>query len=82
MQDKINKYDAEGNRHGLWIVYHNGVLDYKGEYFHGKRHGSWTEYWDKDIIWYKGTYKNDKLFGYLIEYTTKGNLISKRFYAN
>lgn len=81
MQDNLNQFDADGKRHGLWIVYHNGVLDYKGEYIHGLRHGPWTEYWNNDIIWYKGTYNYDKLFGYLIEYTIIGNLTSKRFYA-
>jgi antitoxin component YwqK of YwqJK toxin-antitoxin module len=52
----------------------------KGEYIHGKKHGTWIGYHKDGSIWYKDTYDIGKLIGYSVQYWDY-KFIYKRFYA-
>ena len=68
----MNKLDENGNRHGLWEIYHyKSQLWFKGEYRHGKAHGLWEDYWSDGQLWYKGECKKGKNIGlwYVSHYT-------------
>ena len=48
---KTNRYNAEGKRHGRWIVTDTleKIYTYKGRYRNGIEVGKWKYYWDKKL---------------------------------
>jgi antitoxin component YwqK of YwqJK toxin-antitoxin module len=82
MQTELIPRDEKGRRHGLWVeryITKNQIMS-KGEYIHGKKHGTWIGYHKDGSIWYKDTYDIGKLIGYSVQYWDY-KFIYKRFYA-
>lgn len=81
MRNKINQFDVEGRRHGLWKEYYNnGQLMYRGEYIHGVHHGPWVWYHIDGILDLKLTYKNRQVVGYFIRKGSKGTISEKKYF--
>jgi antitoxin component YwqK of YwqJK toxin-antitoxin module len=56
---RINQYDYEGNKTGIWEEYHsNGGLMSKGSYKDNRRDGYWEWYYSNGKLYLKGSYKN------------------------
>jgi len=48
---KINQYDKDGLRHGLWESYYsNGSIKTTTNYHHGTMHGAYTEFYSNGKI--------------------------------
>ena len=45
MKPHINITNDIGQRHGLWIVYDNGNLWFKGQFINDKEYGYWISNW-------------------------------------
>jgi antitoxin component YwqK of YwqJK toxin-antitoxin module len=61
---KINQYDEDDKRHGLWQDYYStGQIYFKGKYKNGKEHGPWETYEYGGKLWHKGVNNNDKRAG-------------------
>jgi antitoxin component YwqK of YwqJK toxin-antitoxin module len=85
---RINQYDSEGRKQGLWYAYHdNGKLYSKGKYKNGLMNGYWEYYENNGDLWVTGDYKNNKEDGVWDDYENnilknkflydKGNLVTK-----
>jgi antitoxin component YwqK of YwqJK toxin-antitoxin module len=60
---RINQYDSEGRKQGLWMEYWgNGKIYSKGSYINDVQDGYWEWYHDNGKLWLKELYKN----GYVI----------------
>lgn len=68
----INQKDANGNPHGFWIVYENGIKVEEGEYIHGLKTGTWKAYYSNGNIKSIITYQNGKPDGYACFYYENG----------
>jgi hypothetical protein len=79
---RINQYDGEGRKQGIWEYYEDGKLYSKGNYINGLREGIWETYYDNDQLKRKGTYKNGSYNGIWEYYGEYDNLISKELYDN
>ena len=63
-QIKYNKYNSNGQRHGLWKeYYYNGQLCWEGNYVNGQEHGLWKNYYYNGQPWKKGNYVNGQRHG-------------------
>jgi len=79
MQTKMNKYDAEGRKHGPWIEYRfNGKVWAKCEYIHGKQHGPWIEYYNNGQIYITGEYIHGRAHGSWMMLHNNGKLCYKQ----
>jgi hypothetical protein len=66
-QNFINLYNEEGERHGLWEIYHpNGNISYRANYYNGKLHGLYQTYNNKGELEYSHNYDmNEKVVSVL-----------------
>lgn len=80
-QDKVNQFDENGKRHGVWEKYFEGTkqLRYKGEFNHGKEVGTFTFYCEEckeQPSVTKEFSKNDNS-ALITFYNIKGKVVSK-----
>jgi hypothetical protein len=49
---QVNQTDAQGKKHGEWIVYYEGssVPRYKGQFEHGKPVGKFVHYYPTSVV--------------------------------
>ena len=79
---KNNKYNKDGQRHGLWEKYwDNNQLMYKGVYVNGKKHGLWEHYHGNGQFYCKCTYVNGKEHGLWKHYNRDGTIEKQVFYS-
>lgn len=69
---------------GLERVYTLGDngLRYEGDYFNGKKHGSWTEYYNNGFINKVTTYFNGIKQGLYLEFNDRGEIQMKAYLHN
>jgi antitoxin component YwqK of YwqJK toxin-antitoxin module len=60
---KINKYDKNGLRHGLWKIGFGLKIAYIIKYKHGKIHGPFEGYYNNGNLHYKGIAKDGDYYG-------------------
>jgi len=81
-KEDIKPRNANGERHGDWIVYwDNGELFYKGSFINNKRHGDWIDYYHNGQLDYKGSYINGKRVGMWKEWNFDTNEYDNIFYG-
>ena len=80
-QDKINQYDADGNRHGVWKKYYESSdqLRYEGTFDHGKEIGVFKYYCGdcEDNPTVIKTFNDNDSSAHVQFLTVKGKLVSE-----
>ena len=80
---KVNQYDSEGRKQGVWVNYFNtGELWFKGNFKDGVKDGYWESYYDNGSLLAKGNFKNGEKDGFWYEYFRQGGLMNKNFFDN
>ena len=79
---RINQYDSEGNKQGMWYDYYDGKLYSKGNYINNKKEGYWETYHSNGQLEGKVSYVNGKRNGICEYYWANGNLWIKDNYVN
>jgi antitoxin component YwqK of YwqJK toxin-antitoxin module len=80
---RINQYDSEGRKQGLWYNYNNeGNISSKGSYKNGLMDGYWEFYWENGKISSKGSFINGDRDGMWESYWFSGKLSVKGRYKN
>ena len=79
---RINQYDMDGRKTGIWESYHNGKLDSKGSYKDDKKEGIWESYWSNGQLFFKRSYKDGEQDGIWEEYYSNGQLRKKGPYKD
>jgi antitoxin component YwqK of YwqJK toxin-antitoxin module len=73
MKELINQYDEQGERHGSWVGLDSAFrLIYKANYFHGKVHGVYEDYYFNGTLELRAHYHHGKLHGVYEEYYNNG----------
>ena len=79
--EKLNQYDAQGNRHGTWQKMYEGTnkIRYRGQFLHGKEVGDFKFYHKKSGKHPSTikTFNPDNQIAIVKHYTSAGKLISE-----
>ena len=76
----MNKYNADGQRHGPWESYWKGQLHSKGSYVNGKQHGTWETYHDNGQLQYKAIWSMNIKVGFWEIFTRDNESCGKQFF--
>ena len=74
--------DNNDNRQGLWGIYVEGKLNYRGSFKDDKQNGIWEQYWDNGQLSSKGSFKDDKQDGIWERYHENGQSHSKGLFKD
>jgi antitoxin component YwqK of YwqJK toxin-antitoxin module len=80
--ERINQYDSEGRRQGLWVEYLDGNIASKKEYINGKVDGIDQSFYDNGQIQFDGHQKNNEFDGLWKMYYRTGQLKEIGNYEN
>jgi antitoxin component YwqK of YwqJK toxin-antitoxin module len=80
--ERINQYDSEGRRQGLWVEYFDGNIASKKEYINGKVDGIDQSFYDNGQIHFDGHQKNNEFDGLWKMYYRTGQLKEIGNYEN
>jgi len=81
MEENVNQYDSEGDKHGIWEEYYdNDKLRYRYNYVHGKSHGLWVTYYIGGNLAWSTNYVLGERKGLRVEYYPDGSIYKKEYF--